>query len=103
MVAVVSGVLLILSNTGIITVEHANYISDILNTFLTAFVGVGVFGNPDSHVPVNKEALVQAVLESLAQSAKPVIPPAQTPVIPVIPHVPVGHSTQLPSNTTISN
>lgn len=49
-VAVVSGVLLILSNTGIITVDKANHVSDLLNMFLSCFVGVGVFGNPESHV-----------------------------------------------------
>jgi uncharacterized membrane protein len=123
-VAVVSGVLLILSNTGIITIDHANYVNDIMNTFLSAFVGLGVFGNPESHV-TNKAEIVDAVLKVLeeVQANKPVptqtgvfknspncvSPPVQqVQVVPVTPSVltPVqtvvtSHSTQIPSNTNI--
>lgn len=116
-VAVVSGVLLILSNTGIITIDHANYVNDILNTFLSAFVGLGVFGNPESHV-TNKAEVVDAVLKVLeevkttAPTPQPV-QPQQVQVVPVTPSVltpvtPVqtvitSHSTQIPSNTNIQN
>lgn len=90
-IATISGVLLILSNTGIVTVEHANYMNDILNTFLSMFVGLGVFGNPESHVPPNKEELIKSVLEALAntpaksQTAQNNI--QQVQVVPVTPSV----------------
>lgn len=94
-VAVVSGALLILSNTGVVTVEHVNHISDILNTFLSVFVGLGVFGNPESHVSTNKQEVVQAVLDSLNQpqpapvvapvQPQPVTPPVSIPVTPQAP------------------
>jgi uncharacterized membrane protein len=49
-VAVVSGLLLILTNTGVITIEHADHVSQVLDTVLTLLVTMGVFGNPESHV-----------------------------------------------------
>jgi uncharacterized membrane protein len=50
-VALVSGVLAILINTGGIAVENANHVIDIINTVLGLAVTVGVFGNPESHIP----------------------------------------------------
>jgi uncharacterized membrane protein len=76
-VAVVSGVLLILSNTGIVTVEHVNHVSEILNTVLTVLVALGVFGNPESHVSTNKAEIVQALTQAVLQ------PEPQAPQAPV--------------------
>jgi uncharacterized membrane protein len=112
-VAVVSGLLLILSSTGIITIDHANYVNDIVNTFLSVFVGMGVFGNPESHV-TNKAEIVEAVLKVLeeveANKPKPApVQPVLVQNVPVTPSVltPVqtvvtSHSTQIPSNTNVS-
>ena len=109
-VAVVSGLLLILSSTGIITIDHANYVNDIVNTFLSVFVGMGVFGNPESHV-TNKAEIVEAVLKVLeeveANKPKvytPSINPIPSPnfVAPPVQTVITSHSTQIPSNTNVS-
>lgn len=92
-VAVVSGALLILTNTGIVTVDHANHISDALNTVLTVIVGLGVFGNPESHLI----APVLSVPVPVAPVA-PVIPvqavaPVVAPVAPVVAPLPDGQAT----------
>jgi uncharacterized membrane protein len=47
---IVSGVLLILVNTGVIDAHLQDNILKGLNTVLSLGVAVGVFGNPDSHI-----------------------------------------------------
>lgn len=49
-VAVVSGVLLILVNLQLIDVELSAKVTDTVNTLLGIGVAIGIFGNPDSHV-----------------------------------------------------
>ena len=50
--AIVSGILLLLFNTGIITMDKANHITEIVNAICSLAIGIGVMGNPESHVPV---------------------------------------------------
>jgi uncharacterized membrane protein len=50
LLAVASGVLLILVNLQIIDLEMSARVTDILNTALSIGVSIGVFGNPESHV-----------------------------------------------------
>lgn len=54
--ALVSGVLILLLNTGVITLDKANHITTIVNAILSIAVGVGVFGDPESHVQVDVPA-----------------------------------------------
>lgn len=49
-VSIVSGILLILTSTGMITLSSANHINDIINTILSLLVGVGILSNPESHL-----------------------------------------------------
>ena len=49
-VAVVSGLLLILVNLQVIDVEMSVKLTETVNTILSIGVAVGIFGNPDSHV-----------------------------------------------------
>lgn len=48
--AVVSGILLILVNVGIIDTHMSDNILKGVNTVLGLLVGLGIFANPDSHV-----------------------------------------------------
>ncbi|WP_257143824.1 hypothetical protein [Bacillus cereus] len=48
--AVVSGVLMILVNTGVIDMDMSAKAMDITNTVLGLGVTVGIFGNPESHI-----------------------------------------------------
>jgi uncharacterized membrane protein len=48
-VAVVSGILLILVNLGVIDVAMSEKVTETVNTLLGIGVAVGIFGNPDSH------------------------------------------------------
>ena len=48
--AVVSAVLLIAVNFGLIDLEVSTKIDVTVNTILSALIGIGVFGNPESHV-----------------------------------------------------
>lgn len=50
LLAVSSGVLLILVNLQIIDLEMSARVTDIINTVLSIGVSIGVFGNPESHV-----------------------------------------------------
>lgn len=52
--AIVSGILVILVNTGTIDVEMSNSVTDAVNTILGLFVAIGVFGHPESHIKDNK-------------------------------------------------
>jgi len=61
--ALVSGILLLLFNTGIITMDKANHITDIVNILLSLVVSVGVIGNPESHVPVVETPVETTVVE----------------------------------------
>jgi uncharacterized membrane protein len=49
-VAVVSGVLLILVNLGLIDAVTQGKVMDVANTILSVGVAIGIFGNPESHV-----------------------------------------------------
>jgi uncharacterized membrane protein len=48
--AVISGILIILVNLGIIGVDLSNHVTDTVNTILSVGVAVGVFSDPDSHI-----------------------------------------------------
>jgi uncharacterized membrane protein len=48
--AIVSGILIILVNTGVIDVDMSAKVQHIVDTVLGVGVTVGVFGNPESHV-----------------------------------------------------
>jgi uncharacterized membrane protein len=48
--AIVSGILIILVNTGVIDIEMSDKVAHIVDTVLTFGVTIGVFGNPESHV-----------------------------------------------------
>jgi uncharacterized membrane protein len=50
MTAVVSGILIILVNTGVIDVDMSTKVMNFVNGVLTIGVSVGIFGNPDSHI-----------------------------------------------------
>lgn len=50
LLAVVSGILMILFNLGLITEEVSSQVTEIVNTILGIGVSVGIFGNPESHV-----------------------------------------------------
>lgn len=91
-IATVSGIILVCANTGLITVEHANHINDILNTVLSLIVGLGVFANPESHVlPVVPDV---APVVNVVPVVQPVAP-AVAPVAPVATPLPDGQSTPL--------
>lgn len=49
-IGVVSGILLILVNLGLIDVAMSDKVTDIVNTLLGIGVSIGIFGNPESHV-----------------------------------------------------
>jgi uncharacterized membrane protein len=48
--AVCSGILLILVNTGVIDAHMSEKVTDTVNTILGIGVTLGVFGDPESHV-----------------------------------------------------
>jgi uncharacterized membrane protein len=48
--AVISGILIILVNTGVIDLHMSEKITDTVNTVLGIGVTLGVFGDPESHV-----------------------------------------------------
>jgi uncharacterized membrane protein len=48
--AVVSGVLIILVNLGIIGVDLSHNVESTVNTILGICIAIGIFGNPDSHI-----------------------------------------------------
>ncbi|MCY8048437.1 hypothetical protein MOD91_18100 [Bacillus haynesii] len=50
LLAVVSGILLILVNLGLIDVELSDKVLEAVNTLLGLGVSIGIFSNPDSHV-----------------------------------------------------
>lgn len=54
--ALISGVLIILLNTGVITLDKANHITALANAILSVLIGVGVVGDPESHVQVEVPA-----------------------------------------------
>lgn len=78
-VAVVSGVLLVLSNTGVISVEHADHLNYILNSIFSVFVGLGVFANPEDHV--SKQEVVKVVAQDVAKVAEAVVQVSQSPTV----------------------
>ena len=47
---VVSGILLILVNLGVIDTAMSNQVTEVVNMVLAIGVSVGIFGNPESHV-----------------------------------------------------
>lgn len=92
LLATISGVLLVLTNTGVLTVENARYVTDILNTVFTLFVGLGVFGNPESHLlpPVYIQAPIEASLAPVAPVAPVVSPvPVYSPTLETAPINPI--------------
>ncbi|MFD9628599.1 hypothetical protein [Peribacillus muralis] len=48
--AIVSAFLLIAVNTGVIDLEMSTKIDIAIDSVLAALIGIGVFGNPESHV-----------------------------------------------------
>lgn len=48
--AVVSGILLILVNTGVIDVGISDKVTEVVNIILGIGVTLGIFGDPTSHV-----------------------------------------------------
>lgn len=48
--AIVSGILMILVNLGLIDVEMSQKVETIVNTILSIGVTVGIFADPESHV-----------------------------------------------------
>lgn len=48
--AIVSGVLIILVNTGVIGEDMSAKVTDTVNILLSVGVTLGIFGNPESHV-----------------------------------------------------
>ncbi|MCT4776370.1 MULTISPECIES: hypothetical protein [Exiguobacterium] len=49
-IGVVSGVLLILVNFEIISMDLSNQITDLVNAILSIGISIGIFANPDSHI-----------------------------------------------------
>jgi len=49
-VALVSGILMILVNLNIIDVQVSGKLLDGVNTVLSVLIAIGVFGNPESHI-----------------------------------------------------
>lgn len=83
-VAVVSGVLAILINTGLVTLANANHIIDIVNGILAVGVTVGIFGNPESHLaqPVD----VASAFVPLEASSPVAVTPLPVPEPVAIPY-----------------
>jgi uncharacterized membrane protein len=48
--AIVSGVLIILVNSGVIGEDLSAKVTDTLNTLLSVGVALGILGNPESHI-----------------------------------------------------
>jgi uncharacterized membrane protein len=48
--AVVSGILMILVNLGLVDVEMSTKVENIVNTILSFGVAIGIFADPESHV-----------------------------------------------------
>lgn len=48
--AVVSGILIILVNLGLIDEVVSSKVTEVVNTLLTVGVAIGIFANPESHV-----------------------------------------------------
>lgn len=48
--AVASGIIMILVNLGIIGEDMSNQVMEIINMVLTIGVTVGIFANPESHI-----------------------------------------------------
>lgn len=57
--AVISGVLLVLANNGIIDAKVSGSINDAFGVILTLLVALGVFGNPESHVQAQPTETVE--------------------------------------------
>lgn len=81
-VAVVSGVLAILINTGLVTLANANHIIDIVNGILAVGVTVGIFGNPESHLPVPVDVAAFVPLEASSPVAVTPLPVPEPVAIP---------------------
>lgn len=91
MLAVISGVLLVLTNTGVLTVESYNYVNDILNAVFSLFVGLGVFSDPESHLIPSVPA--QPVFIPQAPIVAPPVAPIPAPVVaPTLNTVPVQNA-----------
>lgn len=50
LLALASGIVLTLLNAGFITLDQSNQVNEIVNVVLSVLVGIGVLGNPESHV-----------------------------------------------------
>ncbi|WP_235183933.1 phage holin family protein [Exiguobacterium undae] len=50
LVGVISGVLMILVNFEVISIDLSNQISDLVNAVLSIGISIGIFANPESHV-----------------------------------------------------
>jgi uncharacterized membrane protein len=48
--AIVSSILLILVNLGVIDLAMSAKVTELVNTILGVGVAIGIFGNPESHV-----------------------------------------------------
>lgn len=49
-VALISGILMILVNLNLIDVEVSGRLLDGVNTVLSILIGIGVFADPESHI-----------------------------------------------------
>lgn len=49
-IALVSGILMILVNLNLIDVQLSSKILDTVNTVLSVLIAVGIFANPESHI-----------------------------------------------------
>lgn len=54
LLSVISGILMILVNVGVIDMAMSDQAMDIANTVLGIGVAVGIFSNPDTHLDENK-------------------------------------------------
>jgi len=48
--AVVSGILMVLVNIGVIDTSISDHVTEVVNTILGVLISIGIFGNPESHV-----------------------------------------------------
>ncbi|MCH4825180.1 phage holin family protein [Planococcus halocryophilus] len=54
-IGTVSGILLILVNFDVISIDLSNQITDLVNAILSIGISVGIFANPESHMTNGKE------------------------------------------------
>jgi uncharacterized membrane protein len=50
LISIFSGILLILTNTGVINVDKVDHLNTIFNTILSVLITLGIVSDPESHV-----------------------------------------------------